>query len=106
MAPCISTSGLRRLGLRVREPLVETRADLLRRELRPLPVVAGDDDPGSRYPGHPGETDQLPAQLARQLHGGPPRWTAASVWTTRWSSRAPGTCGCSAAAPGPTRRSG
>jgi hypothetical protein len=42
------------------EPLVKPGTDLLGRELRPLPLFAGDDGTGSRDTGETGETQNLP----------------------------------------------
>jgi hypothetical protein len=45
---------------RLLEPLVKPGTDLLRRQLRPLPLLTGDDDTGCRDTGEPGETENLP----------------------------------------------
>src|SRR6476620_12414363 len=55
------------------QPLVQTRPDLVRREFRPLPLVAGDDDSGGRHAGQTRDAEQ-PPQLDRlhdstDLHG-------------------------------------
>jgi len=42
------------------EPLVKPGADLLGCQLRPLPLLTGDDDTGGRNTGDTGETENLP----------------------------------------------
>ena len=42
------------------EPLVKPGAYLLRCQLRPLPLLTGDDDTGCRNTGETGETENLP----------------------------------------------
>jgi len=42
------------------KPLVKPGTDLLGRQLRPLPLLTGDDDTGSRDTGETGETENLP----------------------------------------------
>jgi hypothetical protein len=39
---------------------VKPGTDLLGRQLRPLPLLTGDDDTGSRDTGQAGETENLP----------------------------------------------
>jgi len=49
------------------EPLMKPGADLLGCQLRPLPLLAGDDDTGGSNTGQTGETENLPGVHEQEI---------------------------------------
>jgi len=64
--PCFWADGTLRGGApsrirgRLLEPLMKAGTDLLGRQLRPFPLLTGDDDTGCRDTGKTGQTENLP----------------------------------------------